>query len=331
MQTRDEVDERQGVQRPPNMELPIFVYGLLQPGELGHDQIRAEVDRPEDATAWGALRILDGLPIFDPNLSGHVRGSVFTLTVLGYEAVSAFEPSSIYRWATTRVRVGDLDQIVEANVLVATVDEGGRSILERADGGDVVESWSAASDPLLAYGLGVVSEMAIVDAAEPFGPSNALEVQDWRRFYRVQAAYLLACTVLERIAVFSCGNVLGPTARINELDRDLAFREAARSAGVSAPRRSVGRSDDPFRRQAARTSGAGFVRRAYQVRSNLMHRGKSAYAEAELVRLSLLDLHDALRLYLLLRLPQLANMWAAVEPEGTNRGWRLKQHSGVHS
>ena len=216
-------------------------------------------------------------------------------------------------------------------MLVATVDEGGRSVLERADGGDIVGSWSAASDPLLAYGLGVVSELGIVDAAEPFGPSYALDAQDWRRFYRVQAAYLLACTVLERIAAFSFGNVLGPTARINELDRDLIFRKSARDAGVSAPRRSVGRSDDPLRRQAARTSGAGFVRRAYQVRSNLMHRGKSAYAEAELVRLSLLDLHDALRLYLLRRVPQLANTWSTVEPEGLNREWRLKEHSGVHS
>jgi hypothetical protein len=34
-----------------------------------------------------------------------------------------------------------------------------------------------------------------------------------------------------------------------------------------------------------------------------MHRGKSAYQEAELVRTSLLDLHDTLRLYLSHRAP----------------------------
>lgn len=63
---------------------------------------------------------------------------------------------------------------------------------------------------------------------------------------------------------------------------------------------------------------------AYQIRCNLMHRGKSAFSEAELVRLALLDLHDTLRLYLLARVPTLHRVWAAVEPDFAEHGWRLK-------
>jgi hypothetical protein len=49
------------------------------------------------------------------------------------------------------------------------------------------------------------------------------------------------------------------------------------------------------------------------VRSNLLHRGKSAFRDAELLRGCLIELHDALRIYLLDVRPELTAAWTSIE------------------
>lgn len=70
-----------------------------------------------------------------------------------------------------------------------------------------------------------------------------------------------------------------------------------------------------------------FAQWAYQIRSNLVHRGKSAWQEAELVRTALIDLHDVLRVYLLDRLPAIRAVWEQSDPEGALSDWRIKPTS----
>jgi hypothetical protein len=58
------------------------------------------------------------------------------------------------------------------------------------------------------------------------------------------------------------------------------------------------------------------------VRSNLLHRGKSAFRDAELVRVSLVELHDALRSYLLERFPEFGHVWRETDdPAAAPRWW----------
>lgn len=311
---------------PLDMGLPLFVYGMLREGQLGHDQIEDVVRQIEPAEVNAALRVLDGLPVLDPGVGGAVSGDLvrFEDTSEGYKRVCAFEPSSVYRWTTILASTGD--GRVEANVLVAALLPGGeRDVLGPSTGADLIEEWSISADPLFAYGLSAVSAVAREHALTPFGPASIAEPSEWVRFYEVQAAYLLASSVLERVAYFCLGSRFGPTKRISELGRRSDFKAAARQAGVTDPRRAVGLSNNPADRQSARSGGGGFATRVYRIRSNIMHRGKSAYQEAELVRTALLDLHDTLRLFLLSRAPELREVWSRLDSVGARRDWRVKE------
>lgn len=311
---------------PCDAGLPVFVYGALRRGQLGHDQIADVVHQIEQAEVHAALRALDGLPVLDPGLLGQVVGDLLWLDAAseGYERVCAFEPSSVYRWTTIPASTGK--GRVEANVLVAALlPDGQGDVLGPSTGADLIEDWSISADPLFAYGLPAVRAIARERAVESFDPSSIVSPSEWVRFYEVQAAYLLACSVLERVAYFSFGSRFGPTARIRELGRRSDFKAIAREVGVTEPRRAVGLSNNPADRRSARAGGVGFAERAYRIRSNVMHRGKSAYQEAELVRTALLDLHDTLRLYLLARAPDLERSWSRLDPGGAEHHWRLKE------
>jgi hypothetical protein len=324
-----EAEEPAPLPPPPDGQSPLFVYGLLKPGELGHDQIRSYVDSTEEATINVGLRVLDGVPILDPDLRGDTTGWIvsFTDPKAGYSAVCGFEPQAVYTWtemdAFARPAGGEP---VKVNVLAVSPD-----VRIETDGGDVVDDWSAASDPLFCFGLPAVAAIATEQASIPFRTGSPQNISDWQRFYQVQAAFLLTCTVLERIAYFCVGNRFGPTRRVTELGKTEDFKQAAKEAGVTDPRRSVGRSDMPSNRRRASPGGSGFATRAYTIRSNLMHRGKSAYREAEIVRSTLLDLHDTLRFYLLGRVPGLRSTWEQAESGGAERAWRLKALDAIET
>jgi hypothetical protein len=55
-----------------------------------------------------------------------------------------------------------------------------------------------------------------------------------------------------------------------------------------------------------------------------MHRGKSAWQEAELVRTALIDLHNVLRAYLLIMIPGIRDAWEQSSPEHSSSDWQVK-------
>jgi hypothetical protein len=59
-----------------------------------------------------------------------------------------------------------------------------------------------------------------------------------------------------------------------------------------------------------RDDGSGAARLWYAVRSNLSHRGKSAFQDGQLLRRCLIDLHDTFELMLIHEIPVLEARWA---------------------
>ncbi len=222
-----------------------------------------------------------------------------------------FEPARFYEWGLTTVTTAEGE--VAANVLVSRTTETG----------ETCDSWSTPDDPLFAFALGAVAEQALKYGATEFGSFSPDDGSEWRRFYKIQSAYLLASSVLERLAYFTNGATVGPTARVNTLGRRAGFVEAVAEVGMTFKGRAVYRSDDP-KTKSPMNREEQFAQAAYAVRSNLMHRGKSAFHEASLVRGMLLDLHDVLRLYLLRQVPDLDRVWSAIEPDLARHRWRLK-------
>ena len=62
---------------PPNTALPVFVYGMFKPGELGFERLREMLlaGSPTPARVAGRLWIRDGLPLLEcTGTAGEVRG-----------------------------------------------------------------------------------------------------------------------------------------------------------------------------------------------------------------------------------------------------------------
>src|SRR5205807_2375655 len=147
---------------PSDINLPLFVYGLLSPGQLAFSLVEDFVCAQEPATASGVLWLRDGVPLFEPTPDGQVMGHLLWFdpeaTDEAWMAVSSFEPAAQYKWTTVEAQAGKSREV--ANAL-----EGRRVRVGTA--GEPAEAWSAASDPVFSEGLEEVCRLVL--EAAPHG------------------------------------------------------------------------------------------------------------------------------------------------------------------
>ncbi len=269
---------------PENLELPFFAYGAFKPGELAFTQIQQFLEQPPaPASALGSLKVRDGLPLCDERGDGSIRGSLLVFResdrLVAYKTISRFEPSAVYFWKAATLSF----PTVRANLLLGKkLDRGRPHDLEE-------DSWSFRLDPVFAHGLGVVETTAVHSAQDRF-LSAPPDHFDWPRFFRLQMAYLLLWSAIERYSAFAYGPALSPQERIKALGNDPRFLSALRRQ-FSSLSQEVSDSRDPGQRSYLDTTRPErAVDYFYQVRSNLSHRGKGAWSDGEIVRQSLIDL-----------------------------------------
>ncbi|MCA0253336.1 MAG: gamma-glutamylcyclotransferase [Actinobacteria bacterium] len=310
--------ERQLLPPPEDTTLPLFVYGNLKCGELGHGRIDRLVDHLFPTSVEGVLWERDGMPLLTLRDEGLIAGElIWFKSDDGYRNVINFEPATHYRWARVAC-TGQAGQL--ANVLVA-----GASLEPARDGGDRLhEPWTTTRDPLFRYGLPAVATAVRADGLVPFRTLGN-DPNEWQRFFRLQSAYMLTCSILERLTLRVVpGKLDKVAASITALGRQKDFKNAVEQVGLQNWHRGVGRADRPTE-AAPLENRSDFATWAYQVRSNIAHQGKSAWQEAELVRTTLIDLHDVLRIYLLEKMPGFEQSWSEADPTAMDYHWRIKQ------
>lgn len=267
---------------PNNSSLPIFVYGTLMEGQPGFHQLEKFAPRVSTAQVPGLLYLRDGLPLLDLGNGGPVTGQLLAFPEETQEEalgiICQFEPPEHYEWRQVETLNG-----VRANALQGRyLNRGGT---ESAPG----SCWSLDMDPVFSDALEVVRSTANVHAGEAF--PNSPEKVDWNRAFHIQMAYLLLWSVLERFSALAIGPAVNPNKRISELGRLEAVLDAVKS--LDSPVRKVFDSRKPnvkpyvldVREKPEKAMGY-----YYAVRSNLSHRGKGAWRDAETVRLSLNEL-----------------------------------------
>lgn len=269
---------------PDDLGLPFFTYGAFKPGELAFSQVARFLDRPPElAKALGSLTVRDGLPLLDDQGDRPIHGFLLffgpTERAAAYQTICRFEPRAHYRWTAAALA----SPPVRANLLVGKkLDRGRPQDLED-------DTWSFRLDPVFAHGLGLVEATATQYGQAPF-ESTPPEDFDWERFFRLQMAYLLLWSAIERYAAFAYGPTLEPQEKVNALGTDPRFLAALRRHPPSSPR-EVADSRDPRERSRFDLSHPeGAAEYFYQVRSNLSHRGKGAWSDGDIVRDSLVTL-----------------------------------------
>jgi hypothetical protein len=283
------------LRQPDDVTLPLFAYGLLKPGELAFSLLEPYVVSHAKATAPGTLWMRDGIPLFDPNGPGSVVGELlwFDPDRLGeaWSAVSSFEPATQYKWLVVEARAGGTG--AAANVLE------GRRVRDGTAGEDVHE-WSATWDPVFREGLDEVR--LLVQEAAPNGVAPQPDTRDlWHSFFRLQAAYLLLWSIVERYTALRFGPAQDPWPRVVQLGKDTSFRQAVVAAGAKPG--EVVDSRDPKNHHRLAEDGTGAAEYFYQVRSNLSHRGKSAFRDAQLVLKAATELEQTIQILLAEQVP----------------------------
>lgn len=252
---------------PENPDLPLLDCGLFRPGQPAWFQIREFVQGvPEGEYADGVLRLREGIPILDPDGDGMVWGSLINFREdaarHAYTTIAAMEPERQYCWRTNG----------PCNVLAGKYPAKGSILLDE-------QEWDSWQDPCFAEALDVVEEMA----------SRAEMPSDFKEFFRLQMAYLLLWSSIERLASFRHGFGENIGHKIRRLADEPAFHAAIRANAGEG--RSLHRADSPGEKAVLNPSRPDrAITYYYQVRCNITHRGKSMVADLNHVRHSLIEL-----------------------------------------
>lgn len=261
---------------PPDLSLPLFVYGALKPGMPAHQALRPFLlGTPQRDRVAGEIYVRDALPLLI--LSPDTRTDGFILTWQSgmereaYDLVCAFEPREHYAWTTT-----SLDSGLAANVMIARYPTKGHPEPLGSS------QWSLVDDPAFGEGLKVIRSVIQDSLGNP-------EWSVWEKFFRAQMAYLLLWSVLERLAALCFGPGRDPTERVSRLHQLPGMAELVREVVHRTDR--VTDSRDP---SSAVTLDAENAKKSfdyyYQVRSNLSHRGKAVHTDVDRVQGSLEEL-----------------------------------------
>lgn len=252
--------------REPDVGLPLFVYGIFRPGELGWLRLREWVEAAQPGWSMhGEVRERDGLAILDMNAQGRVDGWLLRFrrdaVSDAYSSVADVEPQHQYRWVQSPATCDDDSKLV--NVLAGRRPCTGSTTLEGP--------WAGHTDPLLTVGLDVVGSMA----ASAGSPSPT----DLEPLFRLQAAYLLLFAAVERYASLRYGLRGGDImSKLSKVANEPAFGAALADHVVEL--QTVRRADNPGDSERLDpTNPMKSMRYYYQLRSNISHRGKAAVVD----------------------------------------------------
>lgn len=291
---------------PGEVGHPFFVFGTLKADQLGFRQIMDVVALVEPATARGfSLYVRDGLPGLLPNPGGSVQGELLHAIDGSWEEldhrIRIFEPDGERELYSRKEILVDLPG--SGSTVRALTHRFRREQRGHPDYWDR-DSWTLADDPLILFGFPQILQRLAVSAR----PAESLTASDdpafWSAYLPALGDFLTLTGVLERCAALAVGSG-SPTETMKEFGR---LQEAVRAA-AKAPR--------PTRPTVYSTRNLSSTRWTpetswdfwYQVRSNAVHRGKSASQDAALVGSSARGLAIALHNFLVEVIPGIHDAW----------------------
>lgn len=311
------ISSKQTVGRPPDVSLPFFAYGIFRSNEIAWPRIIEFVDSFTNSKIdnW-VIRLRNGLPILIAQSEGVVDGDCvsFSDSQSAYDIIGKSEPSGEYKWRTISTRSQTI-----CNALVAAKPT--RGFTE-----EPIFSWTSAQDPSFVHGMAAVASVVSAERESLLENRPWQDYPgDWDSFFRLQGAFLVLWSIVERFAAFRFGaeyESKSTTAKIYALADIPEFQNAMVEANIRDQVVFSVRENNPKRTR--KDQGVEFcsidpakvLKTWYQIRSNITHRGKSAKSDNAVVLTSTIDLFNVVYLYLKTVIP-------SIELEWQKRGVRL--------
>jgi len=313
-----------------NSELPLFVYGSLMPGEIAFNLIRSEVKKSESAILEGAVTcVRDGFPFIDVDpkrwgdssqVPGHLLFSKEGRYREMLNVAILYENPQFYELV-------EVDIKLKSQTLRAQVFSG--KATKRDDVVVLEEPWRSSNNPLFAHAFAQIG-IELDELLKSFELNPAIfPTVYWPQMVRVEGLFLVLTSILEHLISLKYGygeefqpgstplepSIKQPTIRKKlqafsiENDWKTAFTQ------VEIPEIIV--FDVWERNKSFNSSNQTQALYAwYAVRSNLGHRGKSSWKDADKVLKALVGLYSTMRAYLLIALPGIESGWQVMGPSG---------------
>ena len=257
---------------PNDPSLPFFSYGIFKPGQICFFRIKDLVKQSEDDSVKGILKERDGIPLLVISNNSIIRGKILYFKngeeKEGYQRIVQIEPDEVYCWGTIETNAG-----ITANVLLGKRHLRGSKELEH------FEEWDGRTDPFFKQGI---------EEVEAILKNNSEFDWEFRSLIRLQMAYMLLWTIIERYASLKYHLGKKVTEKVNQIAEEETFSIALKK--YAQCKREVFDTatldkctldpDDPIKS----------INYYYQVRSNSIHRGKAVTKDFETIKNSLQEL-----------------------------------------
>ena len=282
-----------------NFKRPYFVYGTLKPAEIAHYQIEKFIERLLPATLDNyALFVRDGAPVIFKSKNWKVDGFL----VWPYETqyndfelqVNSYEGERLY--SLHKIEVSCQSKKIEC--LTHIGKNQGKSHAE-----PLFKPWSSKDDPIFSQAFPhLFAEIKkTINSESTAGP----EISDWKYYNDITSKYLLLVTIIERLAFLYCGESFTTPEekngkvyyndrimkRITTLGKSEQFLHTYENLSNRGILHHIEVYDSRDANKSLSTKRPKEALDAwYQVRSNLQHRGKSAWKDVKIVQDSLISL-----------------------------------------
>lgn len=259
---------------PARTDLPFFAYGTFKPGQLCFARIRQFVSERIEASIPGILKERDGIPLLvnDPTSKNLIKGVILSFSfenkIEAYKQIIEIEPDEVYVWKELTTESG-----IVANTFVGKRATRGSSDLEHID------QWDGRTDPFFTTAIEEIHDII---------EKNVHFDHECRSLFRLQMAYSLLWSAIERYVSLKYSLAADPMQKIVKIADEVTFKESLKRNVTE--KREIYNSKNFDKEILDSEFPVKSIKYYYQVRSNSLHRGKAMFRDFDTVRNSTIEL-----------------------------------------
>lgn len=299
---------------PKDISKPFFSYGIFRPGEIAFQIISDYVDlnKIENKTIKGSLKLRDGILIFDQNGNDFIQGYLLSfkegVESAAYESIVNVEPGNYYTWKEDQSKFKNQFNILHGR----TVDKG----IDEEKGVNDPNIWnhlfdSNWKDPFIINGFNLLEQYA---KESPFLFTQYKhfkweEENQFNEYLKYQMLYLFLCSILERIMFLNGGFGKNPNKQVSLFSEDNTLQNVFDKLVLNDDfpqfkesfERKIYVANNPTSDTSwtyetnSNISYVDAMKYYYQLRSNIIHRGKSGIKKLIVLRESFEELKYVLK------------------------------------
>ncbi len=313
---------------PKDPKKPFFTYGIFRPGEIAFQIISDYVDfnRIEKRTIEGSLKLRDGILIYDQKGGDEIQGYLLFfkegMETEAYNSIVSLEPGNYYMWNEDQSKYRKEFNILHGKKIIKGID-----VIQTTKSEEVVDEDKKLNNPIIwDYLFGsiwrdpfIINGFNMLDqyAKEEIILSKQYKEITWddegifNDYLKYQMLYLFLCSILERMMFLNGGFGISPNKQIGLFSKDQTLTKVLDlidnndnfpNFKGSFPR-VVHRADNPevevnwLLDGSLKVSPESAMKYYYQLRSNIIHRGKSGMHKYILLKESFEELKFILKTF----------------------------------